>query len=136
MMALQLKNGDAAYYQSAEYCRNYTSPPVSYGDSSHYHLTRLPGKERLCHTGSLPPLTVSFCANVQRDGENLTSLQMRKEETGCPGAAAVIIIVSCRGLQQPHHTVIQLMDAAMQNQRLSRDTLMVSELQGDSRFEL
>lgn len=46
MMALQLKNGDAPYYQSAEYCRNYTSPPVSYGDSSHY-LTRLPGKERL-----------------------------------------------------------------------------------------
>ena len=45
MMALQLKNGDAAYYQSAEYCRNYTSPPVSYGDSSHY-LARLPGKKR------------------------------------------------------------------------------------------
>lgn len=44
MMALQLKNGDAAYYQSAEYCRNYTSAPVSYGGSSHY-LNRLPGKE-------------------------------------------------------------------------------------------
>ena len=60
MMALQLKNGDAAYYQSAEYCRNYTSPPVSYGDSSHY-LARLPGKERLAMQG-LPlcsALTVS-----------------------------------------------------------------------------
>lgn len=44
MMALQLKNGDAAYYQSAEYCRNYSSAPVSYGGSSHY-LNRLPGKE-------------------------------------------------------------------------------------------
>lgn len=66
MMALQLKNGDATYYQSAEYCRNYTSPPVSYGDSSHY-LNRLPGKERLCHAGSSPPppLTVSSpCALV------------------------------------------------------------------------
>ncbi|KAG7239936.1 hypothetical protein INR49_028131 [Caranx melampygus] len=38
---MQLKTGDAAYYHSAEYCRNYTSPPVSYGDSSHY-LARLP----------------------------------------------------------------------------------------------
>lgn len=46
MMALQLKNGDAAYYQSAEYCRHYTSPPVNYGDSRHY-LARLPGKEKL-----------------------------------------------------------------------------------------
>lgn len=52
MMALQLKNGDAAYYQSAEYCRNYTSAPLSYGDSSHY-LNRLPGKE------TSPPLSTS-----------------------------------------------------------------------------
>lgn len=45
MMALQLKgNGTATYYQSAEFCRNYSSPPVSYGDSSHY-FARLPGKK-------------------------------------------------------------------------------------------
>lgn len=43
-MALQLKNGTATYYQSAEFCRNYTSPPVSYGESGHY-LARFPGKE-------------------------------------------------------------------------------------------
>lgn len=80
MMALQLKNGDATYYQSAEYCRNYTSPPVSYGDNSHY-LNRLPGKERLCHAGSSPPppLTVSSrCALVCRQRKNLTSRDFLK----------------------------------------------------------
>uniref|UniRef100_A0A1A8LSK5 Zinc finger matrin-type protein 3 n=1 Tax=Nothobranchius pienaari TaxID=704102 RepID=A0A1A8LSK5_9TELE len=46
-MALQLRSGDAAaFYQSAEYYRNYMSPPVSYGDSSHY-LARLPGPETM-----------------------------------------------------------------------------------------
>lgn len=101
-MALQMKNGDAAYYQSAEFCRNYTSPPVSYGDSSHY-LARLPGKERLA-IQDLP----SYCqqyALTCKDGENLTRhLQMAQRkvdvETGCPGAA-VIIIMSCRGVHQP-----------------------------------
>ncbi|XP_060890524.1 zinc finger matrin-type protein 3 isoform X1 [Labrus mixtus] len=53
MMALQLKTGDAAYYQSADYCRNYTSPPVSYGDSSHY-FARLPGPETMLK----PPLSL------------------------------------------------------------------------------
>ncbi|XP_047231618.1 zinc finger matrin-type protein 3 [Girardinichthys multiradiatus] len=46
MMALQLRSGDAAYYQSAEYCRNYTSQPVSYSDSSHY-FARLPGPDTM-----------------------------------------------------------------------------------------
>lgn len=59
-MALQLKNGDATYYQSAEYCRNYTSPPVSYGDSSHY-LNRLPGKERLATSSRW----LTECANMR-----------------------------------------------------------------------
>ncbi|XP_049588318.1 zinc finger matrin-type protein 3 [Syngnathus scovelli] len=45
-MALQLRNGDAAYYQSAHYCRNYTSSAVSYSGSSHY-LSRLPGTEAM-----------------------------------------------------------------------------------------
>ncbi|XP_031138316.1 zinc finger matrin-type protein 3 [Sander lucioperca] len=53
MMALQLKNGDAAYYQTADYCRNYTSPPVTYGDSNHY-LARLPGPETMLK----PPLSL------------------------------------------------------------------------------
>ncbi|XP_012733413.2 zinc finger matrin-type protein 3 [Fundulus heteroclitus] len=53
MMALQLRSGDAAYYQSAEYCRNYTSQPVSYGDSSHY-LARLPGPDTMLK----PPLSL------------------------------------------------------------------------------
>ncbi|KAJ4943482.1 hypothetical protein JOQ06_005982 [Pogonophryne albipinna] len=53
MMALQLKNGDAAYYQSAEYCRHYTSPPVNYGDSRHY-LARLPGPETMLK----PPMSL------------------------------------------------------------------------------
>ncbi|XP_070410396.1 zinc finger matrin-type protein 3 isoform X2 [Nothobranchius furzeri] len=44
-MALQLRDA-TAFYQSAEYYRNYTSPPVSYGDSSHY-LARLPGPETM-----------------------------------------------------------------------------------------
>lgn len=44
VMALQMRSGDA-FYQCAEYCRNYTSPPVSYSDSSHY-LARLPGKKK------------------------------------------------------------------------------------------
>ncbi|XP_014861123.1 PREDICTED: zinc finger matrin-type protein 3 isoform X2 [Poecilia mexicana] len=53
MMALQLRSGDAAYYQSAEYCRNYTSPPVGYSDSSHY-LARLPGPDAMLK----PPLSL------------------------------------------------------------------------------
>ncbi|XP_015248812.1 PREDICTED: zinc finger matrin-type protein 3 [Cyprinodon variegatus] len=53
MMALQLRSGDAAYYQSAEYCRNYTSQPVSYSDSSHY-LARLPGPDAMLK----PPLSL------------------------------------------------------------------------------
>ncbi|XP_076010617.1 uncharacterized protein zmat3 [Genypterus blacodes] len=53
MMALQLKNRDAAFYQSADYCRNYCSPPVSYGDSNHY-LARLPGPEAMLK----PPLSL------------------------------------------------------------------------------
>ncbi|XP_056894487.1 zinc finger matrin-type protein 3 isoform X1 [Takifugu flavidus] len=53
-MALQLKNGTATYYQSAEFCRNYTSPPVSYGDSRHY-LARFPaGPETMLK----PPLSL------------------------------------------------------------------------------
>lgn len=43
---MQLKSGDAAFYHSAEYCRNYTSPPVSYGGSSHY-LSQLAGKREI-----------------------------------------------------------------------------------------
>ncbi|XP_035033528.1 zinc finger matrin-type protein 3 [Hippoglossus stenolepis] len=51
---MQLKSGDAAYYHSAEYCRNYTSPPtVSYGHCSHY-LPRLPGPENMLK----PPLSL------------------------------------------------------------------------------
>lgn len=86
MMALQLKNGDATYYQSAEYCRNYTSPPVSYGDSSHY-LTRLPGKELR--------LTISLMrqgwGNLARDVCRLYSGRWMLKP-GCPGAAAIIIM--------------------------------------------
>ncbi|CAJ1061040.1 zinc finger matrin-type protein 3 [Xyrichtys novacula] len=67
MMALQLKTGDAAYYQSAEYCRNYTSPPVSYGNSSHY-LTRLPGPETMLK----PPL--SLFSHPQQPFHHLDSL--------------------------------------------------------------
>ncbi|XP_074524144.1 uncharacterized protein zmat3 [Halichoeres trimaculatus] len=67
MMALQLKTGDAAYYQSAEYCRNYTSPPVSYGDSSHY-LTRLPGPETMLK----PPL--SLFSHPQQPFHHMDSL--------------------------------------------------------------
>ncbi|XP_076582507.1 uncharacterized protein zmat3 [Chaetodon auriga] len=67
MMALQLKNGDAAYYQSAEYCRNYTSPPVSYGDSSHY-LARLPGPETMLK----PPL--SLFSHPQQPFQHMDSL--------------------------------------------------------------
>lgn len=80
MMALQLKSGDAAYYQSADYCRNYTSPPVSYGDSSHY-LARLPGKERLA-IQDLPLFHCqqeSICANVRGWRKSSKGrLQMRK----------------------------------------------------------
>ncbi|XP_044056571.1 zinc finger matrin-type protein 3 isoform X2 [Siniperca chuatsi] len=67
MMALQLKNGDAAYYQSAEYCRNYTSPPVSYGGSSHY-LARLPGPETMLK----PPL--SLFSHPQQPFQHMDSL--------------------------------------------------------------
>ncbi|XP_059196341.1 zinc finger matrin-type protein 3 [Centropristis striata] len=67
MMALQLKNGDAAYYQSAEYCRNYTSPLVSYGDSRHY-LARLPGPETMLK----PPL--SLFSHPQQPFHHIDSL--------------------------------------------------------------
>ncbi|XP_049911947.1 zinc finger matrin-type protein 3 [Epinephelus moara] len=67
MMALQLKNGDAAYYQSADYCRNYTSPPVSYGDSNHY-LARLPGPETMLK----PPL--SLFSHPQQPFHHMDSL--------------------------------------------------------------
>ncbi|KAM6962694.1 zinc finger matrin-type protein 3 [Aplochiton taeniatus] len=43
MMALHVKNGDA-YYQSADYCRNYSTQAMNYGVSSHY-FARLPGPE-------------------------------------------------------------------------------------------
>ncbi|KAK2835176.1 hypothetical protein Q5P01_015660 [Channa striata] len=66
-MALQMKNGDATYYQSAEYCRNYTSPPVSYGDSSHY-LARLPGPETMLK----PPL--SLFSHPQQTFQHMDSL--------------------------------------------------------------
>ncbi|XP_041862143.1 zinc finger matrin-type protein 3 [Melanotaenia boesemani] len=66
-MALQLRSGDAAYYQSAEYCRNYTSPPVSYGDSSHY-LARLPGPETILK----PPL--SLFSHPQQPFQHMDSL--------------------------------------------------------------
>ncbi|XP_029356028.1 zinc finger matrin-type protein 3 [Echeneis naucrates] len=64
---MQLKNGDAAYYHSAEYCRNYTSPPVSYGDSSHY-LARLPGPESMLK----PPL--SLFSHPQQPFQHMDSL--------------------------------------------------------------
>ncbi|KAM9848852.1 zinc finger matrin-type protein 3 [Aulostomus maculatus] len=67
MMALQLRNGDAAYYQSAEYCRNYTSPPVAFGDSSHY-LSRLPGPETMLK----PPL--SLFSHPQQPFQHMDSL--------------------------------------------------------------
>ncbi|XP_056271051.1 zinc finger matrin-type protein 3 [Pseudoliparis swirei] len=66
-MALQLKNGDAPYYQSADYCRNYTSPPVSYGDSSHY-LARLPGPGTMLK----PPL--SLFSHPQQPFHHMDSL--------------------------------------------------------------
>lgn len=43
MMALHVKNRDA-YYQSADYCRNFGTHPLNYGDSSHY-FGRLAGKK-------------------------------------------------------------------------------------------
>ncbi|XP_068599549.1 zinc finger matrin-type protein 3 [Brachionichthys hirsutus] len=52
-MALQLRTGDAANYQSAAFCRNYSSPQVRYGGSSHY-LARLPGPGTLLK----PPLSL------------------------------------------------------------------------------
>lgn len=104
MMALQLKNGTAAYYQSAEFCRNYTSPPVSYGDSSHY-LARLPGKEP--HRITPFECQRSLCAEIGR-GATHGHLQMVK--TGkcrcCFRAVAILhlllllLISSFRGL---HH---------------------------------
>ncbi|CAG5863298.1 unnamed protein product [Menidia menidia] len=66
-MALQLRTGDAAYYQSAEYCRNYSSPPVRYGDSSHY-LARLPGPETMLK----PPL--SLFSHPQQPFQHMDSL--------------------------------------------------------------
>nr|XP_040039613.1 zinc finger matrin-type protein 3 [Gasterosteus aculeatus aculeatus] len=67
MMALQLGNGDAAYYQSADYCRNYTSPPVSYCESSHY-LARLPETETMLK----PPL--SLFSHLQQPFHHIDSL--------------------------------------------------------------
>ncbi|KAM3876347.1 uncharacterized protein zmat3 [Diretmus argenteus] len=53
MMALHMKNRDAAaYYQSAAYCRNYTSPPISYSDS--HYIARLAGSETMLK----PPLSL------------------------------------------------------------------------------
>ncbi|XP_067085549.1 zinc finger matrin-type protein 3 [Osmerus mordax] len=49
-MALHVKNRDA-YYQSADYCRNFGTHPLNYGDSSHY-FGRLAGPEALLK----PPL--------------------------------------------------------------------------------
>ncbi|KAM6921722.1 uncharacterized protein zmat3 [Xenentodon cancila] len=68
MMALQLRTGDAAYYQSAEYCRNYTPPPVRYGDSSHY-LARFPGPETMLK----PPL--SLFSHPQQPFHHMDSLR-------------------------------------------------------------
>ncbi|XP_030647862.1 zinc finger matrin-type protein 3 [Chanos chanos] len=42
-MAMNVKNIDT-FYQSAEYCSNYNSQPVNYGNSSHY-VPRIPGPE-------------------------------------------------------------------------------------------
>ncbi|XP_062306952.1 zinc finger matrin-type protein 3 [Osmerus eperlanus] len=50
MMALHVKNRDA-YYQSADYCRNFGTHPLNYGDSSHY-FGRLAGPEAMLK----PPL--------------------------------------------------------------------------------
>lgn len=122
MMALQLKNGDAPYYQSADYCRNYTSPPVSYGDSSHY-LARLPGKERLAIQNVPSDCQQSFALIVQGwRKSSQRNVQMRKVDvaTGCPGDA-VIIIMSCRGVAPAIILFsLQSMNAAMPNLRLSR----------------
>ncbi|XP_077440305.1 zinc finger matrin-type protein 3 isoform X2 [Vanacampus margaritifer] len=68
-MALQLRNpGDAAYYQSAQYCRNFTSPAaVSYSGSSHY-LSRLPGPETM-----LKP-ALSLFSHAQQPFQHMDSL--------------------------------------------------------------
>ncbi|KAF7654708.1 hypothetical protein LDENG_00065920 [Lucifuga dentata] len=77
MMALQLKNGDAAFYQSADYCRNYTSAPVSYGDSSHY-LARLPGPETMLK----PPL--SLFSHPQQPFHHIDSLHQLRPPPMAP----------------------------------------------------
>lgn len=113
MMSLQLRNGDAAYYQSADYCRNYTSPPVSYGDSSHY-LARLPGKERLCpagypptHTRPSTPFTASalMCARM----EEIWATYDRRWHSG-RWKVLLLLSPSCHG-DGVHHSV--QMDAAL-----------------------
>ncbi|CAL8306482.1 unnamed protein product [Lota lota] len=53
MMALHIKNRDASYYQSAPFCRHFTSPPLSFPDSGHY-LARFPGPESIMK----PPLSL------------------------------------------------------------------------------
>ncbi|KAJ8278582.1 hypothetical protein GJAV_G00089140 [Gymnothorax javanicus] len=50
MMAMNVKNR-GAYFQSSDYCRDYNSPAISYGNSGHY-FPRLPGPETLLK----PPL--------------------------------------------------------------------------------
>ncbi|KAF6715510.1 Zinc finger matrin-type protein 3 [Oryzias melastigma] len=67
MMALQLRSGDAAYYQSAGFCPNYTSQPVRYGDSSHY-FAQLPGTEAMMK----PPL--SLFSHPQQPFQHMDSL--------------------------------------------------------------
>ncbi|XP_058494245.1 zinc finger matrin-type protein 3 [Solea solea] len=65
---MQLKSGDAAaYYHSAQYCTNYTSPSLSYANSSHY-LTRLPGPNNMLK----PPL--SLFSHPQQPFQHMDSL--------------------------------------------------------------
>lgn len=135
MMALQLKNGDAAYYQSAEYCRNYTSAPVSYGDSSHY-LNRLPGKKtsppppcppHQIHTRThLHPLLMTLsdphlrqqCAGKKEKSHPRAS-QMWLMTLGCMGSA--VITISSSSSSMPFNrvatsiTALQCADTAMQS---------------------
>lgn len=100
MMALQLKgNGTATYYQSAEFCRNYSSPPVSYGDSSHY-FARLPGKKPYRITPT--ECQQSLCAKMEKKMEiNQLHLQMAKKgkRRHCFCAVSIIILRSFGGLQ-------------------------------------
>lgn len=93
-MALQMRSGDAAFYQCAEYCRNYTSPPVSYSDSSHY-LARLPGKKK---NQELLKSLMRYCADWLRRWLEMVQ-RMLGVEKGCPNAA--VNLMSCCGVQQP-----------------------------------